>query len=286
MNSLGNVIELSVNDFHVVRRIVYEKIGINLTEAKKALVVSRLSKRLRELNLNTFSQYYHYLQESPGETEIMFNYLTTNVTRFFREQHHFESLYLECLPRWESEAGKDPLKKKIRAWSAGCSTGEEPYTLAMVLHDYFRNKREWTINILASDINTEVLGKARSGVYSHKEIEGIPYNYLKKYFKLGTGSNKGRFKVKKILRDLVDFQRINLASAEKYPSAKSMDMIFCRNVFIYFDRETRSHILERFHRGLRPGGLLFLGHSETVNTLGGQNGQWRMLRHTIYQRVP
>ncbi|NLJ56939.1 MAG: protein-glutamate O-methyltransferase CheR [Firmicutes bacterium] len=286
MNSLGHVMELSARDFNIVQRIVYEKIGIDLTEAKKALVVSRLSKRLRELKLNTFTQYYRYLQESPGETEIMFNCLTTNVTRFFREQHHFESLYLECLPRWEAEIGDNFHKRKVRAWSAGCSTGEEPYTLAMVLHDYFQGKKGWSINILASDVNTDVLEKARRGLYSHKEIEGIPYSYLKKYFKLGTGSNQGFFKTKRMLQELVAFRRINLASAEKYPAAGSLDLIFCRNVFIYFDREVRRQILERFHRCLQPGGLLFLGHSESINTLGGQNGRWHMLRHTIYQRIP
>lgn len=286
MNTVGNIIELSAKDFHIVQRIVYERIGINLTEAKKALVVSRLSKRLRELKLKTFTQYYRYLQESPGETEIMFNYLTTNVTKFFREQHHFESLCLEYLPRWEAEAGEAPVKKKIRAWSAGCSTGEEPYTLAMVLHDYFWGKKEWSINILASDVNTEVLAKARGGLYSHKETDGIPYNYLKKYFKFGTGSNKGLFKVKKTLQGIITFCRINLTSVEKYPAKGSLDLIFCRNVFIYFDREIRHKVLEKFHQCLRPGGLLFLGHSESISTLGGQNGRWCMLRHTIYQRIP
>ncbi|MGI6307910.1 MAG: CheR family methyltransferase [Dethiobacteria bacterium] len=286
MSFLGSVGELSTRDFQTVRQVVYKTIGINLTEAKRALVVSRLSKRLRELELETFAQYLQFLQESPGEAEIMFNYLTTNVTRFFREQYHFEYLCLECLPYWESRAQKDPGKKKIRAWSAGCSTGEEPYTIAMVLNDYFQGKKEWSINILASDVNTSVLEKARAGIYTQQEVEGIPYSYLKKYFKLGTGSNKGFFKVKKMLQDLVAFHWINLASPEKYPAAGFLDLIFCRNVFIYFDREIRSKILERFHRSLRPGGLLFLGHSESINTMDGRNGRWRVLRHTVYERIP
>jgi chemotaxis protein methyltransferase CheR len=215
----------------------------------------------------------------------MFNYLTTNVTKFFREEHHFEYLYHEYLPYWESKPGKKG-EKKIRAWSAGCSTGEEPYTLAMVLHDYFRNKNKLSANILASDVNTAVLEKAFAGIYTRQDVEGIPYGYLKKYFKLGTGPNAGLFKVKKVLREPITFRRINLVSPEKYPAAGSLNIIFCRNVFIYFDRATRQNILEYFHRSLLPDGLLFLGHSESINTLGGQNGRWRMLRHTVYKKIP
>ena len=281
-NSMG---ELSARDFQTIRQIVYDSIGVNLTEAKKALVVSRLSKRLRELKMQTFAQYFRFLHSSPTETEVMFNYLTTNVTRFFREEHHFEYLCHEYLPYCELQAKEGFGKKDIKAWSAGCSTGEEPYTLAMVLQDYFRGKGGWTVNILASDVNTAVLEKAATGVYTKQEIEGIPYNYLKRYFKMGAGSNAGYFKTKKVLRDIVDFRRLNLVSPAKYPAAGSLNMIFCRNVFIYFDRETRREILERFQRCLLPGGLLFLGHSESINTLNGRNGCWRVLRHTIYEKI-
>lgn len=285
MGFANNLGDLSAKDFQAVQQIVYDSIGVNLTEAKKALVVSRLSKRLRELKMQTFAQYFQFLHESPAETEVMFNYLTTNVTRFFREEHHFEHLCREYLPNWESQVQTGRGEKKIRAWSAGCSTGEEPYTLAMVLQDYFRGKREWSLNILASDINTAVLEKGALGMYSRQEVEGIPYNYLRKYFKLGTGPNEGYFKAKKMLRDLVAFRRINLVSPEKYPAAGSFNMIFCRNVFIYFDRETRRDILKRFHRCLQPGGLLFLGHSESINTLDERNGCWRVLRHTVYEKT-
>ncbi len=282
MNFLGHV-ELSTRDFQTVRQIVYETIGVNLTEAKRALVVSRLSKRLRELKMKTFKQYLLFLQESPDEAEIMFNYLTTNVTKFFREEHHFEYLCREHFPCLELRSGRGS-EKAISAWSAGCSTGEEPYTLAMVLHNYFQGKK-WSINILASDVNTSVLEKALSGIYKKQEVEGIPYSYLKKYFKLGTGPNEGFFKVKKVLRDMVTFRRINLVSPGKNPAAGSLDLIFCRNVFIYFDQDTRQKILKHFYRSLLPGGLLFLGHSESINTLGKQGGKWRMLRHTVYKKI-
>ncbi len=285
MNSWQNAGELSLKDFQTIRQIVYETIGVNLTEAKKALVISRLSKRLRELKLTTFAQYFHLLRDNPEEFDIMFNYLTTNVTKFFREKYHFEHLYQKYLPSLESKADEDG-KKKIRAWSAGCSTGEEPYTLAMVLHDYFQQKKRWSINILASDVNTTVLGKAEAGVYTKQEIEGIPYDYLKKYFKLGVGSNEGLFRAKKTLQDLIIFRRINLVSPERYPATGSLNFIFCRNVFIYFDREIRRKILEHFYRCLLPGGLLFLGHSESINTSGSQDERWRMLRHTVYRRMP
>ncbi len=286
MSFAGSVNRLSARDFQTVRQIVYDSIGVNLTEAKKALVISRLSKRLRELKMQDFAQYFQFLHENPAETEIMFNYLTTNVTKFFREKHHFEYLFREYLPHWESRSENSLVKKRIRAWSAGCSTGEEPYTLAMVLLDYFKNKKDWSVNILASDVNTAVLKKAYAGIYARQEVEGIPYNSLKKYFKLGVKTNTGFFKVKKILQKIISFQQINLVSPEKFPAAGSLNMIFCRNVFIYFDLEVRRKILERFHRSLLPGGLLFLGHSESINTLDDKNGQWRVCRHTVYEKIP
>ena len=285
MNIWGNVEELSARDFQTVRQVVYDTIGVNLTEAKKSLVISRLSKRLRELKIKTFADYFRFLRDTPDEVEVMFNYLTTNVTRFFREKHHFEHICSEYLPFLESQARNNGVKE-IGIWSAGCSTGEEPYTLAMVLHNYFQHKNGWSINIMASDVNTEVLEKARTGIYSKQEILGIPYHYLKKYFKLGVGPNEGFFKIKKVLRDLVTFRRINLVSQEKYPAAGSLNLIFCRNVFIYFSRETRQKILGFFHRSLLPGGLLFLGHSESIGTSEGRDEDWLMLRHTIYKRIP
>jgi len=277
---------LSSEEFAEIRRIVYESIGVNLNEPKKALVISRLSKRLKELNLANYSQYLQYLKSNPEEVDNLFNCITTNVTSFFREAHHFEYLLNNFLPAVESSVSSNKTGRKIRAWSAGCSTGEEPYTLAMVLNDYFRGKNGWKINILASDINTDALEKARRGIYRQQELKDISYEYLKKHFKLGTGSNKGLFKVKENLQQMITFSQLNLASTEKYPITEPLDFIFCRNVFIYFDKQTRARVLKHFHYHLITGGLLFLGHSESIDLADEKSGRWRSVKHTVYEKLP
>jgi chemotaxis protein methyltransferase CheR len=235
--------------------------------------------------LNNFRTYLKFLETNPEELPMMFNHITTNVTKFFREQHHFDFLNNEYLPLIVSKQVQ-PAGKKIRVWSAGCSTGQEPYTLSMTLHRFFQQKKGWDLKITASDINTDVLKKASEGTYGRHEVEDIPYDYLQKYFQLGTGQNKGLFRVKKSIREMVDFRQVNLASPVKYPVSEPLDIIFCRNVFIYFDKETRNKILYRFYRCLKPGGVLFLGHSESINALNGEAGSWRLIRHTVYDRLP
>ncbi len=177
------------------------------------------------------------------------------------------------------------IKKKITAWSAGCSTGEEPYTLSLVLHNYFKDMSGWDIKILASDINTEALENARKGIYSYQEVKNIPYNYLKTYFKMGTGSNQGLFKVKEVLQRPVEFKKINLASLGQQSLPGPFSIIFCRNVFIYFDHQLRAKVLRQFYQNLMPGGLLFVGHSESVDTSNQSLGKWRMVKHTIYEKL-
>ena len=286
MTVINNVMDISANEFNVIRTLVYDAIGVNLTDAKKALVVSRLSRRVRDLNLDSFSLYIRHLEENPGEAGVLYNCVTTNVTSFFRERHHFDYIENTYLPGMEVSYAKSEkaVVKKIRIWSAGCSTGEEPYTLAMVLSSYFKSKKNWQMKILATDVNTEALQKGRAGIYSRKEAEGIPYDYLKSYFKLGTGPNSGYFKANERLQALIDFRQLNLTGSGDYPLKDPFNIIFCRNVFIYFDKETRSRILRQFHRLLVPGGLLFMGHSESINTTSEQSGRWRLLKHTIYQK--
>lgn len=285
MAVVNKVCELSDQEFNVIRRMVYESIGVNLTDAKRMLVVSRLTKRLRNLGLGSFAQYLDFLRQNPAEVATMFNCITTNVTKFFREEQHFAFLRQEYLPRLEV-AAKGQAGKKIRVWSAGCATGEEPYTLAMVFHHFFAGKNGWDIKILASDVNTETLEKARKGVYSRQEVENVPFELLKKYFKLGTGSNQGYFKIKEVLQSLVEFRRINLTASQDYPISEPLDIVFCRNVFIYFDKETQSKVLQRYHSHLKPKGLLFLGHSESINTTTGLGNNWRQVGHTVYERLP
>ncbi len=274
---------LGAEEFAEIRRIVYESIGVNLTEAKKALVVSRLSRRLQELGLLSFAEYLRYLANTPREVENFFNCITTNVTNFFREEHHFTFLQNVFLPAVESRA--EQKGRRILAWSAGCSTGEEPYTLAMVLEAYFKNKRGWSIKILASDINTEALEKARRGIYTAQEIRDVPYDLLKSHFKLGSGPHKGLFKVKENLQKMIEFRQVNLTSQDGYGLREPLDFIFCRNVFIYFNRQTRADVLRRFHQHLQPDGHLFLGHSESINPADEHNGRWKSVRHTIYKKL-
>jgi len=277
--------KLGPEEFGELRRLVYESIGVNLTEPKKALVVSRLSRRLKELGLDTFAQYLRYLKYNPQESGIFFNCITTNVTSFFREAHHFEYLQNTFLPALESGLAQKTADGKIRAWSAGCSTGEEPYTLAMVLEDFFKGKKKWEFTILATDINTEALEKAQRGIYRQQEVKGISYDYLKKHFKLGTGPNQGLFKVKDNLQKMITFTQLNLASLEKYPVGDPFNFIFCRNVFIYFDRPTRARVLKRFYQHLLPGGRLFLGHSESIDLTDEESGRWRSVKHTVYEKL-
>lgn len=265
--------------------MIYDSIGVNLTEAKRALTVSRLSKRLRELKMESVSDYLELVKKDPIELENMFNLITTNVTKFFREPHHFDYLTQQFLPAWEGGLSQRRNAKVIRIWSAACSTGEEPYTIAMVLHRYFAGKSGRSVKLLASDINTSALKKAKDGVYTRQEVEGIPYDFLTQYFRMGTGPNKGMFKIKDALRSMIDFRRINLSAKDAYPISGELDVIFCRNVFIYFDRETQKSILSRFHRHIRPEGLLCLGHSESINAANSGAERWRLIKHTIYERM-
>ncbi len=279
--------ELSQEEFEFIRKMVYDNIGVNLTQSKKALVVSRLKKRLRELNFTSFKDYLSYLEKAENELDIVFNLITTNVTKFFREPHHFKYLYYNYFDYLQELRQQGKISNTIRAWSSGCSTGEEPYTLGMFLHYYFlNNRRDWKVKILASDINLEVLAKAKKGVYTKDEVAGLPSPLLKRYFKLGTGPNKGILKVKDEVKNLITFKRINLVGEEEYPIKEPFHIIFCRNVFIYFDKETQNRILKNFDKHLVPGGLLCLGHSESINTREPGNENWHLIKHTIYQKDP
>ncbi len=288
MNKTNNNYLISDEEFQHIKDKVYRSIGVNLTDAKRALVVSRLSRRLKKLGFEKFSQYFQYVDENSDEADILYNLITTNVTNFFREKHHFIFLKDQFFPelirqKAEYKNRKVNSKNKVRIWSAACSSGEEPYSIAMTSSEFFANHKNWQIEILASDINLDVLAKAKSGIYSEKEIKGIPYNLLKKYFMMGTGENNGKFKVKNKLKELITFKRINLNSRQ-YPISKQLDVIFCRNVFIYFDQNTQKDILDKFYQYLLPGGILFLGHSESILKKELLSGRWKNLGQTIYQR--
>ncbi|EOC99261.1 CheR family methyltransferase [Caldisalinibacter kiritimatiensis] len=280
---LDNVQELSERDYRKIKELVYTSIGVNLTESKKSLIKSRLSKRLRQLNFNKFSDYIEFLNQNPNELEIMFNLITTNVTNFFREENHFKFLRKKYLPTIKTQTTNKANQMEIRIWSAGCSTGEEPYSISITINEFFKNNKP-PCKILASDINTEVLKKAHKGIYPRKQVERIPYELLVKYFKLGINENEGLFKIKDSVKQLVTFKKINLNTEKEYPIKKPLDIIFCRNVFIYFDSETQNKILNKFYNVLKPQGILFLGHSEKINIESGNIKGWNQIQPTIYKK--
>ncbi len=271
------------HEFDQIRDFVYQAIGVNLTANKKTLVISRLSKRLRQLGYTTFTQYLALVMESVEEQGILFNLITTNVTAFFRESHHLSYLTDVFLAQW-METNAQHKQKTLRIWSAGCSSGEEPYSIAISILDYLvqQGMSGLDFKILATDINQEQLAKAQRGIYKQTEVQGIPRDVLKRHFKLGTGTNAGLFQVKDHIRKQVVFGRVNLLDREEYPIASPLDVIFCRNVFIYFDRETRAKVSDRFNQYLCRYGLLFIGHSESIED--SQIHSWDYIKHTIYRK--
>lgn len=271
---------LQDREFEIIRQMVYEQTGINLSKLKKVMVQSRLMKRLKQINCPNFGQYIKITRLNHQERAVMFNLITTNVTHFFRENHHFEFIN-RFLPTYLEKAKPG---KVLKVWSAGCSTGQEPYSIAIVLNELFeRIKGEFLI--LASDINTEVLQQATKGIYKLEEVEQVPYPLLKKYFKMGQGPNKGLFKVKERLRQKVMFRQINLVDANsEFPVESQFDLIFCRNVFIYFDQETKRRIIKKFYKKMHNGGCLFIGHSESLNYSDSGLGSWIPKEHTIYMK--
>lgn len=255
----------SVSDelFKLFADLIYKTAGIKLSVTKKSLLVSRLMKRLRLMGLNSFTEYYHRVKEDEEEMVEMLNCISTNTTKFFREGHHFEYLEKNILP----ELFKNKQEKTIRIWSAGCSTGEEPYTIAITACEALNKERggrqDINIKILATDISTKVLLSAERGVY---EQEQLPENMQideGRYFLKGTRGNEGKLRVKDFVKERISFRRLNFKDTA-YPFKKEFDVIFCRNVMIYFDEEMKRHVFERFYRHLSAGGYLFLGHSETM----------------------
>jgi len=262
---------LSEQEFGEFQRLIYRLAGISLSPAKKALVCGRLAKRLKHYSLGSYRDYLRLLTsgKEPAELQTALDLLTTNETYFFREPRHFEFLQHRILA--ERRPGSP-----FRVWSAACSSGEEPFTLAMVLADRL-GEVPW--EIVASDISTRVLERARSGLYAMERARHIPQRYLQEYCLKGVGSQEGRFLVDKRLRARASFRQINLN--ETLPQLGEFDVIFLRNVMIYFNTDTKARVVERIAATLKPGGYLIIGHSESLN---GVTDVLRAVRPSVYRK--
>ena len=279
-------ISLTEKEFNLFRELIYKEAGISLGSGKQQLVESRLSKRLRICNLTSFSQYYAHLNDNDrnGEERLkMINALTTNKTDFFREQHHFDYLRSTVFPMLEMKA-RETGERKIRIWSAACSTGEEPYTLAMTVLDHFgpTSFHGWDIRILASDVDTDVLTHAEKGVYAADRVGDVSRETLKRHFLKTSKDPEAPIQVRPELQELITFRRINFIESQ-WPINTYFDIIFCRNVMIYFDEVTQDRLLSRFSDQMVPAGHLFIGHSESILRL---DNTFTSLGTTIYRLNP
>lgn len=263
---------LSQGAYEAVRKLLREHTGINIGPQKQAMVRARLTKRLRALGIRDFDSYLRCV-EGPGseEWDPFVNALTTNLTSFFRERHHFEFLGAHF-------SSHPPPNRRLRVWSAGCSTGEEPYSIAMVLKGQFP---DWDIHIVATDVDTNVLEVGRSGVYPIERTESMPSEWVRFAFQRGVGAHAGQVKIRPSIRACVEFRVLNLLGSGGWPRPESFEVVFCRNVMIYFDKPTQRSLLTRFRDVLVPGGFLMVGHSEALldPNLGLEN-----LGGTIYRR--
>ena len=271
---------VSDRDFLRFQALIHREAGIWLAPVKKALLVGRLAKRLRELGIHSYGTYYERVVEDEFERIRMLDAICTNETHFFREPRHFEFLSERVFPGWraEAEAGRRP--SRIRVWSAACSTGEEPFSIAMELLTAFPSG--WELEVLASDLSTKVLDRAAAAIWPIEKAKEIPDPYRKAFMLRGFGAQEGLMKAGPELRAIVRFARVNLVG-DGWPGGPPFDLVFCRNVLIYFERQAKTTVVERLLDRLDPRGYLFLGHAES---LGGFTGKARAVFPTVYQRAP
>lgn len=265
--------ERDAYDFIV--RLVYDRCRIRLHDGKEALITARLRKRMRHHQIESLAEFCEFLRSRADESELtlVIDALTTNYTHFLRESDHFQFIVDSALPALLGDS-----RRSFRIWSAACSTGEEPYTLAMFLHQSYPPDRGWDWQILASDISTRVLAEARRAVYPEDRLRDIPSDWLHRFFQKGTGSWADFLRVKKVLSDRVAFSQINLTGA--FHHSRRFELILCRNVMIYFDRTTQQDLTQRLCQSLVPHGFLIVGHSESLH---GLDLPLRCLRPSIYQ---
>ncbi len=269
--------EFTDSEFKRLREIVHLRTGIALSEAKRELVYGRLARRLRKLNLNSFAEYCR-LVEGTESTELqeLTNAITTNLTSFFREGYHFEQLAKEALPYAES---KRLATRRIRLWSAGCSTGEEPYSLAIVLREALAHLPNWDVKLLATDIDSKVVAAASEGLYAAERFKGVPNERVRHWFRQ-PADRPGFSEASDELKQLITFRQLNLL--DPWPMKGPFDIIFCRNVVIYFDKDTQRRLFDRMADLQEPGGWLFIGHSENLLNV---TRRYKLVGRTVYRRM-
>lgn len=268
-------------EFEALRRLIYELTGISLNDSKRSLVESRLARRLRATGQPSYGDYCEWVRSGAAgdeESRELINCVTTNKTDFFREPHHFKFLRERVFPELEARA-RNGGPRRVRLWSAACSSGEEPYTLAITAQEYFAGKG-WDIKILATDIDTEVLARAKAGVYPAERVDSMPVETLRRHFLRGKGQWEGHYKVRPELSALVEFRRLNFMESD-WGVQGSFDAIVCRNVVIYFDRRTQEALFRRFHALLGPDAYMIIGHSESLHFLPEL---YEALPNTVYRR--
>ncbi|NNK02572.1 MAG: protein-glutamate O-methyltransferase CheR [Desulfatitalea sp.] len=268
--------------FDAFSSLITDMLGIKMPVTKHTMLQSRLQKRLRRLGLKTFEAYYDFVFSTEGrqkELDHLMDAVTTNKTDFYREPRHYQVLTELVLPN-VLQHGAIGTRRPLKVWSAGCSTGAEPYTLAMVLSEFGEQVKGFNFNILATDICTQVLAKGRNAVYDERDAEPIPYNARKKFLLRSKDRSRPRIRIVPELRRLVEFRRLNLMTSD-YGMAEAMDIILCRNVIIYFERRTQFAVLNRLCRCLKDSGFLFMGHSETLN---GFSLPLKSVASTVYQK--
>jgi chemotaxis protein methyltransferase CheR len=278
--NIKGLISIDENDFRRLSNFIMTNFGIKLPVNKKTLLECRLQKRIKTLQMSSFKEYTDYVLSSNGlnlEVAQMIDAVSTNKTDFFREPIHFDFLLDQGLKNYLELSGK----RKLSVWSAGCSSGEEPYTIAMVLKEYAATTSFIDFNITATDIADTVLQQAILGIYTEEKTQIIPEDYKKKYLLKGINQYKNKMRINSEIRDKIDFRKYNLLSGD-YSVLGKFDIIFCRNVLIYFDREVQYRILDQFCRILNKGGYLFLGHSESIN---GFSLPLKHIKTTMFSKI-
>lgn len=282
---INNAVEEREKEFHFsdkefkfISKLVGERTGIVLSDAKRQMVYGRLSRRLRQLKLTKFSDYCDLLTSGhEGELIEFTNAITTNLTAFFRENHHFEYLKETVIPELIRNNAQT---KRIRIWSAGCSSGEEPYSIAMCMREALPKSAGWDVKILATDLDSNMVQRGKDGIYTAERVEGLSPGRMKKWVKRGKGENADKVRMSQELRDLITFKELNLM--EGWPVKGPFDFMFCRNVVIYFNKDTQRELFDRYADLLAAKAHLFIGHSESLNKV---TDRFNLLGKTIYQKV-